>query len=211
MLTQNQRLERNGTLLLDPSEFIFDGKEWEQIEHLALPEQIPYEHVLIGDAGEPNQVDVARIMTDTDAPKVVNHESSKQLYSLLAQPKVINYFKQLLAKEKLYLRRAQINLMHTKAFIGYHLDTDSNPDYLISVVLQLGQTFEGGDFVVYRDGKKNRYIPYYHSVIVSYCQYPHEVETVTKGKRQSLVFFLSEYDGANRRYDKNNIMVSKVA
>ena len=38
--------------------------------------------------------------------------------------------------------------------VGYHLDVDSNPDYLYAVVIQLGSRFTGGKYVVYKNKKK---------------------------------------------------------
>ena len=49
--------------------------------------------------------------------------------------------------------------MKKNAFVGYHLDIDSNPDYLYAVVLQLGNKFTGGKYVVYKKiKKKKRYL-----------------------------------------------------
>ena len=31
-----------------------------------------------------------------------------------------------------------MNVMFKNSFVGYHLDIDSNPDYLYAVILQLG-------------------------------------------------------------------------
>ena len=48
--------------------------------------------------------------------------------------KVIDY------GEEIYLRRIQYNKIEKNCFIGYHLDTDSNPDYLCACVIQLGKS-----------------------------------------------------------------------
>ena len=66
------------------------------------------------------------------------------------------------------------------SFVGRHLDVDSNPDYVIAAVLQLGSSFEGGDFVVYKDKSLTSdtqiISPQYGSLTVSFCNYEHEVK-----------------------------------
>jgi len=53
---------------------------------------------------------------------------------------------------------------------------------------------------------KKKYIDYkpdYGSLLISDCNYPHEVTRVESGKRGSLVFFISKNNGKNPR-KKNN-------
>ena len=94
----------------------------------------------------------------------------------------------------------QYNILGEGCFVGLHLDTDSNPDYLVAVVIQFGDEFSGGEYVVYGgDQPPRRYSPEKNSIIVSNCDYEHEVTKVTAGQRKSLVFFLSESGGKNTR------------
>ena len=114
-------------------------------------------------------------------------------------------FGEIISHEKeLYIRRVQVNKMYKDSFIGYHLDVDSNPDYLAAVVIQIGAEFEGGDYVVYKnkeDKKPNVFKPFYQSMIISNCLRPHEVTKVVSGERISLVFFLCSHDGNNKRVE----------
>ena len=41
--------------------------------------------------------------------------------------------------EKKSVWKIQYNKIEENCFIGYHLDTDSNPDYLCACVIQLGK------------------------------------------------------------------------
>ena len=85
----------------------------------------------------------------------------------------------------------QYNILNAGCFVGLHLDTDSNPDYMVAVVIQFGDDFKGGDYVVYGGGKPPRvYKPTRNSIIIIDCKYEHEVTKVTSGSRKSLVFFL---------------------
>ena len=103
-------------------------------------------------------------------------------------------------KKELFLRRIQFNQIEKDCFVGYHLDVDSNPDYIAACVIQLGSNFKGGKYRVYQKNKKFfDYAPSSGSLIVSDCNYPHEVTKVKKGKRGSLVFFVSYKKGLNKR------------
>ena len=107
--------------------------------------------------------------------------------------------KKIVHKNKLFIRRAQVNNMKKNAFVGYHLDIDSNPDYLYAVVIQLGSKFTGGKYVVYKNKTKKSFSPKYMSIIISDCKIPHEVTKVRSGERVSFVFFLSENFAKNKR------------
>lgn len=194
-------LAHDGVVVIDTELEFLTSEEWEELEELGLRSGLSYETVLIGDAGEPNKVEVGRLMTDVDRPRVVNEEVSENILKLLKGPRRLAMLQKLVQSDApMQMRRAQINLMHSGSFVGVHLDKDSNPDYEISVVLQLGRSFEGGDFVVHRpDGGRTTISPDYQSVTVSRCDYPHEVCTVESGVRASLVFFVSSHDGDNRR------------
>ena len=72
---------------------------------------------------------------------------------------IYQFLKKLVDKKKLFIRRAQVNNMKKNAFVGYHLDVDSNPDYLYAVVIQLGSRFTGGKYVVYKNKKKKNFQP----------------------------------------------------
>lgn len=164
---------------------------------------MPFETVHIGDAGEPNLVKVGRLMTDVDRPRLVNDKLSKPMLDILCSPDRMDYFSQLAGGDELFIRRAQINKMHAGSFIGRHVDQDSNPDYGISIVLQFGQSFTGGDFVIHLpDGKRTAVSPSYRSVTITRCDYAHEVQTVLTGTRTSLVYFVSHNSGENRRQTK---------
>lgn len=194
-------LAHDGVVVLDTELEFLTSEEWDELEELGLRRGLCYETVLVGDAGEPNKVEVGRLMTDVDRPRVVNEVVSERMLTLLKEPRRLAMLQKLVQSDSpMQMRRAQINLMHSGSFIGLHLDKDSNPDYEISVVLQLGRSFEGGDFVVYRpDGGRTTISPEYKSVTVSRCDYPHEVCKVESGIRASLVFFISRHDGDNRR------------
>lgn len=193
-------LQVDGAVVFDDRSGFFSDEEWAALETLALLSGLPYETVHIGDAGEPNKVEVGRLMTDVEQPLVVNESISRRMLDILCTPHRLRFMENLLGRPALHLRRAQINNMHKGSFIGKHVDQDSNPDYEVSTVLQFGRAFEGGEFVIHLpDGRKNVIEPTYRSVTITRCDLAHEVRPVLGGVRTSLVYFVSEHAGHNRR------------
>ncbi|XUY29526.1 2OG-Fe(II) oxygenase [Agrobacterium sp. rho-8.1] len=191
-------LADTGTAMFSP-EIIFTPEELQRID--TAQSQLPEEKVLIGDAGEPNLLHVRRIVVDLagELPRRVNSPHSDAILAILDDESRRDFFRRLLGKEK-HLRRCQINRMTQGSFIGRHVDRDSNPDYDVAVVVQLGKSFSGGEFVVHpAESEPTVFRPEYGTVLVSRCEVPHEVLTVNSNERTSLVFFLSDHAGENRR------------
>ena len=164
--------------------------------------KVEKEFIKIGDAGEKNHLLVGRFITDVKKPVVVKNKYSKKVISILKKKKLINFIKKIIKTNKnLHLRRAQFNEISKNCFVGYHLDVDSNPEYIAACVVQLGSNFKGGLYRVYqKKGKKYfDYAPTKGSLIISNCLFPHEVTKVKNGKRESLVFFVSYNKGLNKR------------
>ena len=164
--------------------------------------KVEKEFIKIGDAGEKNHLLVGRFITDVKKPVVVKNKYSKKVISILKKKKLINFIKQIIkTKKNLHLRRAQFNEIGKNCFVGYHLDIDSNPEYIAACVIQLGSNFKGGLYRVYqkKSEKFYDYAPSKGSLIISNCLYPHEVTKVKSGKRGSLVFFVSYKKGLNKR------------
>lgn len=191
----------NGTAYIEENFSPFNNSQFLNITEYC--EMVDKEFVSVGDANEPNHVNVGRFMTDVEKPEIVDNLYSKKLINILWSEDVKSYIKFITnVKEEIYIRRIQYNEIRENCFVGYHLDIDSNPDYLAACVLQLGKVFDGGLYRVYNKDDKSKYIDYkpdYGSLIISDCNFPHEVTKVTEGKRGSLVFFVSKNSGVNRR------------
>lgn len=191
-------LERTGTVMLSAYS-LFSAEQLAEMERLCAA--VPEEMIKLGDAGEPNDLFVGRFMVDKagEMPTFVNRPHSDRLLEILQGPEQREFFKFLLGSDH-FVRRCQVNKMVSGSFIGRHLDIDSNPDYVVSVVIQLGRRFGGGEFVVYpQNGGINSYKPDYGTVIISKCVHEHEVKRVTDNERVSLVYFYSPHQFANRR------------
>jgi hypothetical protein len=195
---EKSTFEKSGTIMLMNDKNIFSDSELSSLERIS--DSLPFEHIELGDAAEPNFLEVGRLMTDVDKPTLVNKPLSEEALEIVSSNRVMEFYKFLLNKSDLYIRRMQYNVMGEDCFVGLHLDTDSNPDYLVAVVIQLGDNFEGGDYVVYGGGLPPRsFHPPRFSVIVSDCRFEHEVTKIISGLRKSLVFFLSSNNGKNKR------------
>ena len=165
------------------------------------------EDITIGDAGEINKCRVGRLMEDHPGnyPKVVNDDIAKPLLALFQTKKAELFFSKYIDVNNGWgIRRCQFNILEKGYFVGRHLDIDSNPDYEIACVVQLGEEFQGGDFIVYpsklhKKEDAQHISPKYGSITISFCDKEHEVDKVTDGERTSFVLFVSSYQGKNRQ------------
>ena len=169
--------------------------------------KFPLEDITIGDAGEINNCSVGRLVEDlpSQKPKRLNIELAAPILGLYESQDAQKFFREfLLEPSPQYIRRSQFNLLGNGSFVGKHLDIDSNPKYQIAAVLQVGEEFEGGEFVVYENGndptsEKQVIKPEYGSITISFCKYYHEVQAVNSGTRTSLVCFISNDNDINTR------------
>ena len=195
----------NGTAYVKINDSPLSEKDLDNLNNFC--NDVEKEFIKIGDAGETNYLHVGRFMTDVEKPEKVNNQYSEKVIEILSSKKMLGFIKEVCnIKDDVYIRRIQYNEIGKNCFVGYHLDKDSNPDYIAAIVLQLGTNFNGGLYRVFNKFNKKKYIDYkpdYGSLLISDCNYPHEVTRVESGKRGSLVFFISKNNGKNPR-KKNN-------
>ena len=196
-----KKYRKNGTIMIPFKDNLnpFSLEEFISLKNYC--EKVEKEYVAIGDAGEKNHLLVGRFMTDIKKPLIVKNAYSLKLLKILNTKKFKQFVQKILnTKKKLFIRRAQFNQIEKGNFVGYHLDVDSNPEYLTACVIQFGANFSGGLYRVYQKNKNYiDYKPSAGSLIMSNCYYPHEVTKVLSGERESLVFFISYNDGPNKR------------
>ena len=194
------KYQKYGTAYISLEDRLFTLEEIKKLKQICS--EVPKEHITVGDAGEMNYLNVGRFMVDKKNPELVNRKFSDPLLEIISKNKIKNKLSQILSikSEEVIYRRVQFNEIGKNCFVGKHLDTDSNPDYLAACVIQLGDKFKGGMYRVFQ--KNNEFIDYspeYGSLLISDCRYPHEVTKVDSGLRGSLVFFISTHSGENRR------------
>lgn len=192
-----RKFETEGTLYFEPGTTCFSDADWDELEKLC--KEVPIERVVTGDAGEPNYVDVGRFVTDINRPELVNRPLSDRAVEIVTQKKAVELFSEILGTDKIFVRRMQVNKFGVGGFVGLHLDTDSNPDYHFACILQFGDEYEGGEFVVHKGEEQSVSLkPEYRSITISNSSFPHEVLKVTKGERASFVFFISDSGAENK-------------
>lgn len=195
----------NGTAYVKINDSPLSEKDLDNLNNFC--NDVEKEFIKIGDAGETNYLHVGRFMTDVEEPEKVDNQFSEKVIEILSSKKMLGFIKEVCnLKDDVYIRRIQYNEIGKDCFVGYHLDKDSNPDYIAAIVLQLGTNFNGGLYRVFNKFNKKKYIDYkpeYGSLLISDCNYPHEVTRVESGKRGSLVFFISKNNGKNPRKKKN--------
>ncbi|MEX2495355.1 MAG: 2OG-Fe(II) oxygenase [Woeseia sp.] len=188
--TVNNDLQTKAFARLDARRIFSD----EQLQFLAdASRSVPKELIRIGDVGEQNHLDVGRFMEDkkNELPVYRNDPVGKEVVNILNAGKSHELLTDLM-KGAFYIRRCQVNVLHEGSFIGKHIDTYSNLDYLYSCVIQFGDSYEGGEFFVDYEGEEREIKTGYAEFLVNKCEIPHGVRTVQAGKRTSLVFFLSK-------------------
>ena len=199
--TFKKNYSTKGTILVNKNDEINPISKEDLNELLSCCEKVDKEFVEIGDAGESNNLLVGRFMTDVKKPEIVKNPFSEKVLSILSKQKVFDFIKKISGSDgNLYLRRVQFNQIDKGNFVGYHLDTDSNPDYIAACVVQLGSDYTGGKYRVHqKNGTHNDFTSDFGDLIISNCNYPHEVTKVESGNRKSLVFFVSNDPGKNKR------------
>lgn len=201
IINTKQEFERQGSLLFNENELPLTDAEWQRME--TLLDEVKYEHIVGGDAGEGHSVRVCRFYNDVDKP-VALHAYSEEISRIVMSTKMMNFYKKILGSDELCLRRCQANRLQQGDYIGVHVDQDSNPDYFATVVFHFDANYKGGDFIT-RDQQRgdHHYSPKQRAVLINDCSIPHEVSIVESGQRITLACFLSKNFSDSNHHRKN--------
>jgi hypothetical protein len=182
---------REAGAIMIPRGVVFDDAELEYL--IELQQFIPEEHVQVGDVGDTHDLYIRRFMHDRagEVPERVHQPYSDQILDLLSDERRTAFFTdQIEPGAELFIRRAQYNRLVRDSFVGMHVDADSNPGFALSVVVQLGREFGGGEFVAFPEGRPEVVLePTFGSVILLSPDTPHEVRPVKSDQRVSLAYF----------------------
>lgn len=196
-----QQFEKQGTLLFNDIELPLNNEDWQEIE--ALLNEVDYEHIVGGDAGEGHSVWVCRFYNDVEKPTAL-HAQSQKISDIIMSAKMKSFYKQIIGSDELCLRRCQANLLNKGDYIGVHVDQDSNPDYFATIVLHFDSEYSGGEFITHDQQRgEHSYHPYKRAALVNDCSIPHEVALVESGKRKTLACFLSKNFADSNHHRKN--------
>ncbi|WP_045855798.1 2OG-Fe(II) oxygenase [Teredinibacter purpureus] len=194
----------NGPYATFAAENLFDQADLSYMETSC--NALPKERIEIGDVGELNYLDVGRFMEDKkgELPVYRNDPIGQNVVKILTSGKCKELFEHLMGGEY-FIRRCQSNILIEGSHIGRHIDTYSNFKYKYSVVIQFGEDYDGGSFFVEHEGKDLEIKTGYHDILINKCEIPHGVNTVTGGRRSSLVFFVSQSPLDERNLENNQI------
>jgi len=168
----------------------------QQLDILELTSSVvPKEKIIVGDVGEKNYLEVGRFMTDIkdEYPSLVNTRYANDVLSVLNSRESKSLFYTIIGGDY-YVRRCQLNVMSEGSFIGKHTDTDSNEDYIYSIVIQFSDDYEGGEFFIDFRGKEINLKTNKYDLLINRCEIPHGVRKIKSGIRSTLVLFLSKKD-----------------
>lgn len=180
----------------------FTRDDLQRIEQLV--DDIEYETVDAGDAGDTHKLKVGRFRRDIEVPIDLNPLSAN-LMAMINSDLLKTFYRQLTHFDNVCIRRAQANHLEKNDFVGLHIDGEGDPqykgthkDYKYAVVLHFGLGYEGGDTILYSpQGTRRMRLPEYSMLIITGAL-PHEVEKVESGVRKTLVYFLSDNFGASK-------------
>lgn len=176
---------------------VFSKEDWKKLDEIVenifstCPEII--ERPASGDSrDEECQLEVIRFITREEKKSYIENEQYTQ--KILNIFKDANFIKKIQEKTclnsaPLQILRMQFNSMGKEAFVGPHTDTESDPAYLVSVLIRTTSSYAGGDLCTHgTEPESVSQKPY--SVMVMDPSVIHEVKKVTSGKRDTLVAFL---------------------
>jgi predicted 2-oxoglutarate/Fe(II)-dependent dioxygenase YbiX len=190
-------------ILLNKDESPFTDKEYNLLEDLV--DDVPYEKISKGDAGDVHKIQVGRFIRDEKIP-VDLHESAIELKKIINSPEKQKFYKNITGFSNVCIRRAQANILNKGDYVGVHIDGEgdakkykgTHKDYHYAVIIHFKKNYEGGDSVIhYGDKRVSMELPSYSMNII--CgDLPHEIEVIKKGSRKTLVYFLSDNFGQSR-------------
>lgn len=184
---------------LVPNSLTLENKQFLKIKELS--ESSKYKKVSIGDTLEETDIYVSRILEDKAGftPEVASKNNHIEVSRVLDKSYLLFFLKNIL-KKNIRARRIQFNLMKKGAFLSRHIDIESNPSYVASVLIYCKGGFSGGELVIYGlNGEKQKVKPKNNQIIILNPEFAHEVLPVLENERLVLALFLSENIGINKR------------
>lgn len=178
-------IKKRGHILIPQEKLPLSEEDWQNFDDVTSEDKIPYHYVTEGDTKDNHSVKVSRLLEDHTT------ELQKYIVDKFICEKLLPYFNQLF-KKSFYCHRAQAHILSKNGFIGYHIDTDSDPDYLYAVIGVLSDSYKGGEFRCFLENTMEEVKTKKFSILLLDCKRPHSVDIVKEGSRKTVVFFLKE-------------------
>ena len=149
-------IQNDGVIALDQPDTPLDVDEWDRLDQLTSDEEIYSAPVF---DGKPMYFFItAELLKDRTIPETVPPKNvAENVLAIIGSDKMMDFYKQVLDEEGLYIRRAGIIWYPPGGFLGQHADQEKVwPHYLAAVVLHFSEDFSGGEYVAYLPGGKTR-------------------------------------------------------
>lgn len=177
-----------------------DQGTWGRLSALTEPPECPYDFAESGDVDEPARTAVARFLIDGatagSIPTPTDLVAAPEVLGSMSHPVLLESIGAVVGERGMVLRRCQSHVMEPGGFIGRHADVDSNPGYRASLVVGLGDAFEGGALRIEARGETFTVALRRATAVVMATDLPHEVERVSRGRRRSLACFFASSPAA---------------
>ena len=182
----HSQLISEGTVVIPQEKIPFSPEEWQTLDTIVDNEE--YESVVQGDTYEATSVKVFRIKRAGE-----DNNRNQHVMDILNSSPFKSKIAKIMNARDYILDRCQYNVYQQGDFVATHKDTDSCFKHHFACMIYLSSKFEGGALCVYNP---NRDLPYLYqpkpnSLILTRCDFPHEVKHVTQGLRKTIVCFLS--------------------
>lgn len=181
----HETLKNNDTVFFPPEKSPLTLDEWQILEKLTSNQNVSYTHVEIGDTYEKLSLAVSRYTVDEDSDKI-----SKAVLEIINSNKMKAFYQGVFQEPPLQIARCQSHIMKTGDFLGKHVDIESNPELVYSLIFNFSGEFQGGEFVTYNVPSAQIFKLEKFSILITKCCVAHEVKSVTDGYRKTLVAFV---------------------
>jgi 2OG-Fe(II) oxygenase superfamily len=190
----------HGFCILSFHDLAGNRSSWIQLHDLTTQDKCHFEMIHKGDTDEDARVSVARFLVDTPVPTKTHLACTEQIVAILTDNILQKNLQYITDQKRLYIRRCQSHIILPDGFIGKHLDVESNPDYLISLVIAMNNEFKGGTLRIESYSSVETITLRKGEAIIFASELPHEVETVHEGYRNSFACFFSSTLRPNPTY-----------
>ena len=168
-----------------------NGSSWHRLRDLTDPNICPFELVHKGDTREATRVDVARFLIDKPIPTRTSLAGAEQIVAILTDALLQRSLRRITDQKQLLIRRCQSHIIAPEGFVGKHVDSEANPDYVVSLIIAMNNEFKGGALRIEAYSGVEAITLKEGEALILASDRPHEVERVHAGYRNSLACFFA--------------------
>ena len=204
-LKVRETLKVKGVSVINRHDSPLSPERYSKLHRYCVGEQLNWHTVIQGDTGDTHSFQVSRLLSAPPHKKpTICSQYTKHVCYLLKSTAMQSFFSGVLnnPRNKVVFRRGQFNRLPENAFIGPHIDRDADPDYEAVMVIHFNDNYQGGRLIYesQHDHQLNKQsLPESGSIVMASTDIVHQIETVTSGCRDTLVMFISNYAGRNRK------------